>query len=534
MRLLRPAPSASILLLLAACTGAIGDAGLARDPADPPGSEPTPGASPELRLLSERAYARTVFELLGVEIAGPQPRRNVVSGHSAIASGQRVGYEAVDAFYEIGARAAAAAVANGVSGCASGDAACRTSWAEDFLERAFRDEVESEARARYLALLDRPEAGDTEAARLEAFLTAVLSAPSFLYRREKPATDADTMLTDAAIATRMSYLLWESPPDDELRRAAREGRLRDPAGRLAELERMLADDRARDGLNAFVLDWMGVFEERMATKHRSVLEGTSASLESSARESFERTVGDSLAAGRGFTSLLASDELWVDGEIANIVGVAPPAGMDLELRALPSVRRGLLTHPLVLAAHTKESGASPFPIGKFIYENVFCETIPPPPPGIEPVAATGAEPETLREQLERATSASPVCLTCHDRIGPPGFAFLPFDPIGRFAETDGAGRPYDTTGELLVGGESLPFDGAAELGSLLAEQAVAQRCVSRRLMRWAFGRLEAQADAPLLEELEREAVSSDASPRALLRALVASDAFVHVALEEAR
>jgi hypothetical protein len=193
-----------------------------------------------------------------------------------------------------------------------------------------------------------------------------------------------------------------------------------------------------------------------------------------------------------------------------------------------SERQGILTHPLVIGAHSKESGASPFPIGKFIFENVLCRKIPPPSPGI-PTVDAGSSAQTLRQKLEELTQGQP-CASCHRQIGPPGFAFLPFDPIGRYSAADGQGRPFDTTGELLLPSveEPVPFADVSELSRLLGEQTDVARCVAKRLFRFGYGRFEAEDDTAELGTLEADAVATSAAVRALLTRLVTGSGFAQV------
>jgi hypothetical protein len=136
---------------------------------------------------------------------------------------------------------------------------------------------------------------------------------------------------------------------------------------------------------------------------------------------------------------------------------------------------------------------------------------------------------TLRQRLEAMTAVQP-CKSCHDRIGPPGFAFLPFDPVGRFNRNDASGKPFDTTGTLLVKGTPVPFTSASDMAAKLAADPASSRCVSRRLFRWAFGRFESAKDKSALAALEAEGASSEAGVTELLRHVVGSTGFAQVRL----
>lgn len=135
---------------------------------------------------------------------------------------------------------------------------------------------------------------------------------------------------------------------------------------------------------------------------------------------------------------------------------------------------------------------------------------------------------TLRQKLESITKNQP-CLTCHERIGPPGFSFLPFDPVGRFKNSDAKGRPYDTTGSLLFDGSApMPFTSAADLSTKLAARPEIQKCIARRMFRWAYGRFEADIDQSGLNTIESTSVASSAGVAQTLQQIVAAPNFGQV------
>lgn len=502
------------------------------------GDTPAVGSSPGIRLLTQREFRNSVRDLLGVELELDSiPREQLVDGHGHISAGQGAGLQDVEVYYELGLRAAERAVSELDFGCDLADSACASETAQDFLLRAFREPPPAQLRDHYLSLLESPEAGTDAVARFETFIASVLSSPYFLYRRELGDEPVDgeagaRWLTDHEIATRLSFLVWQSVPDRALLEAAQAGELRDAQTRLLHLERMLDDPRARIGQLGFVFDWLGATGRgRIDDKDPEVLEGTSLDLEAIADESLALTVADILFDAEGrFAALLSTDRYHVDAELASLLGTEP-VDVGFESRALdPATRRGVLMHPTILAAHTKESGASPFPIGEFVYENLLCETIGAPAE-IPPFDPAPVEGSTLREQLEELTE--PVaCQGCHAKIGPPGFAFMTFDPIGRYRAADGLGRPYDTSGTIPVGMDMVGFEDAPELAAALAEHEQVARCVARRLFRWTYGYFEDEADVAYVETLEDEAVSGRTRMRELLAAIVGSDAFARVRLGE--
>lgn len=502
-------------------------AGAAGDQAGPASFTHSSG----LRRLTRVEYQNTARSLVGAGVAcEAQPKETIIEGHGQIAAAQKTGYEDVDAYYGLGE-----VIANQVGDALTqslscSDAACFKVWASGFLAQAFRAPLESATEERYLSIFDDEEAGATLEERLRTFVTSVLSSPYFLYRREiGEGAGAERQLNPHEIAARLSYLVWQDTPDATILERASAGGLKEATERGDELDRMLQDPRAERGLRGFALDWLGLFENALVKKDAALLAESVAELPALAERSFELTVWDTLgAADARFTDLFRLDQFYADDAIAALLGV-DTAGSEMQKVPFPiSQRQGILTHPLVIGAHSKESGASPFPIGQFIFENVLCKEIPPPIPGI-PTVEAGSSAQTLREKLEELTQGQP-CATCHTQIGPPGFAFLPFDPIGRYSAADGQGRPYDTAGELVLPSveQPVPFADVSELSRILGEQPDVARCVAKRLFRFGYGRFEGAGDEGELAALEGDAVATNAGVRALLTQLVTSPSFAKV------
>ncbi|MEO1233937.1 MAG: DUF1588 domain-containing protein [Myxococcota bacterium] len=488
----------------------------------PPAVPVGPRASSGLRALHPREYVHALEDLMGVTVSEDDlPEPTFVEGHGRIGAAQAIGLSDVEALYEVG-RVAAEAWVTGLGDCAL-DPACGRNAAVELLDEAFRGGAPSEVHTRLLELLESAEAPEG----LKTLATVAVSSPYFLYRQERGRGEAAVRdLTAPEIAARMAFLVWESGPDDTLLQSD----LTDSEARGRQLDRMLQDPRARRGLRSFVLDWMGVERGALRTKDPSILENTGPELEARVAQSLTQTIDRELHEGSGsLTELLAVDRFVVDEELGELLGLGP-VGSEAEGATLrPEERLGIVTHPGVLSAHTKELGASPFNIGEFVYEHLLCEPISAPPvvPEIDEGEVAG---ETLRERLEAATAA-PACLACHDRIGPAGFAFLAFDPIGRWRPRDGLGRSFDTSGVVPVGGRNLAFNGASELLAQLARHEAVERCVARRVFRWTFGRFESPDDQALIQRLEAAAVSSGGSAEALLRAVVEDVAFTQVRRE---
>lgn len=520
-------------------SGDAGDDGDDDDDAESDGGADGPdgaaNGSPGVRLLSRREYRNSVRDLLGVTLPLEDiPQEHYSEGHGSIASAQGAGLSDVEQYYELGLLAAQQFVTTQEVGCNLSDRACAETFANDLITRAFRRPVPDDFSSDLVSVLDEPAAGDNELERLETLIASVLSSPHFLYRRELGVEATDERpyvrwLDDHEIATRLSFLVWQSGPDDQLLAAAEANELSDPEVRLAHLQRMLDDPRARVGQLGFVYDWLGVDAgPQIDDKDPEVLDGTPPDLTQRAATSLDATVQDVLFDGSGtLQGLLSVDHFLVDGPLASVLGLPGIEGDALMSAPLDAARRrGILMHPSVLAAHSKESGSSPFTIGLFVYRDVLCETIGAPGE-IPPFAPDPAEGGTLREQLEALTEPA-ECQVCHERIGPPGFAFSTFDPIGRHFPEDGLGRPFDTSGTIPVGGDVVAFDNAPELVAALAEHDYTARCLSRRAFRWTYGYFESPEDRDDVEMIEQTMRETDTDFVELLAAIVQSDSFAQV------
>jgi len=533
--------------MFAACGGSVGDSASSTNTGAKGGTggkgaggigPPTVGAdglpdvrsSDGLRALSRREYVESVNRLLKVRPdAATAPLETLVAGHSKIARSQEIVRGEIEVYYDLGLKAAETAVT--ALDCKPLTAACARAFVVPFLRRAFREPPAADTQAEYLALLEAPAAGDTIAERLVTMITTALNSPLFLYRQEIGDQGAaiTRTLSEHEIATRLAFLAWESQPDDLLLAAADAGKLKNADERESHLKRLLQDPQAKVGLRGFVADWMGLVDpdSRIGAKNATILKDTPADLEGKSFASFEATVDRVLAAGSGaFLGLLSTDTYVADASVVKLLDLGVASTTSAPLTLDTQKRRGVLLHPAVLAAHTGEGGASPFPIGKFVYENLLCGVLGDIPlfPPIDDADLGG---KTLRQRLEEATAA-PGCQTCHSKISPPGFAFLSYDVVGRHIPNDRNGTPLDTAGTLVLGDKPISFKNAPELSLALATHPVAARCVARRLFRWTFGHFESDLDSSFLQRLENLSVNDGANVASLLTAMVRSEEFARV------
>ncbi|MFM7249974.1 MAG: DUF1592 domain-containing protein [Planctomycetaceae bacterium] len=356
-------------------------------------------------------------------------------------------------------------------------------FAADFAERAFRRPLDAGQRARYV---DRPfaEAPDADTAIARAVLLA-LSSPRFLFR--EPA-DADPWHT----ASRLSFALWDSLPDQTLLDAAARGELDTPERIEAQVRRMLLDRRARSKIDDFLLGWTRIDLAPEAAKDQSRYPGfgpdTAADLRTSLRlflddVAFPAPLGgpDGGTPSADFRRLFTADEVWINGRLAPLYGVELPPGAGFRPVRLDGGRRaGVLTHPALLSVLAYSGGSSPIHRGVFLVRGVLGNVLEPPAEAVAPLA-TDLHPGLSTRQRVTIQTSPVACQVCHSLINPLGFALEDWDGIGRLRTEDGTG-PVDASGSYVPRhGEPVSFDGARELGEWVASSRDAREAFLQAL-----------------------------------------------------
>lgn len=483
------------------------------------------------RRLTRAEYLATVTDLIGTNDAASQLVEEPSASHfSNNAHGLTVSAPAFQ-----GLTVAATSLGTLASerltmpmGC-SRDAlseACVETVLGSWLLRAFRRPPTDAEVSRFKTLFTALRATTTSKEALAGVIEATLLSSSFLYRVEGTASAA--RLDGYQVASRLSYLLWGSTPDDALLQAAATSRLNTTDGRVTEFERLWASPRSKPALTRFVKEWLKVQKTTVARKDPSVLAGAPATLQADLEAEFRALVEEELLSPQGsLANFLGGTTTYVTPELARLYGLPAPNSGTTRVSLESTPRRGVLTSGLVLAAHSKESGYSVPQLGLFYRADVLCQPVPAPP-----VEAQGAQPplpapgQSYRQTFENFTNGNPSCNGCHSFINPPGFAYLPFDPIGRHSNLDAAGRAHDTQTEFPdLDGQTLRVSGAAELAEKVAKSQRVKACATRMALEHAFGRTLHEVDKPLLDAVTAETVAGRDSLFTVLRALVAHDAF---------
>jgi hypothetical protein len=400
---------------------------------------------------------------------------------------------------------------------------------ERFATRAFRRPVRRDESVALLQLYrESREFGDSYEDAVKLALTAALVSPNFLYRAVEHADRSDPAsihrLSGYELASRLSYFLWSSMPDDRLLDLAERGVLTEDRTLRQEVARMLADPRSDAFVENFAGQWLLLRNlERMEMDPERFAAFDSELIGAMRREA-ELFFADVLRAGRDVRAFVFSDYTFLNQRLAEHYGIAGVRGESFRRVELPagSPRGGVLTMAAVLTVTSNPTRTSPVKRGQYVLDQLLGTPPPPPPPDIPPLEqAEVAEGATLREQLA-AHVADPNCAVCHRRLDPLGLAMENFDAIGRWRDREG-GHAIDASGELPGG---VAFDGPTELKRILLDRdAQFVENLSRTLLMYALGRGLEPFDRPTVRQLTDAAEHSGGRMSAIIESIVLSDAF---------
>ncbi len=361
---------------------------------------------------------------------------------------------------------------------------------------------------------------------VERSLEALLSMPSFLLRVERPPVDTRPSevyrLSDLELASRLSFFLWKSIPDDELLDLAVRDELSDPDVLAGQVRRMLVDRRATRFMNDFVGQWLQIRNIHSQDPDGALFAGFNDTLRSAMVRETELFFESQVREDRPLQDLLRADYTYLSEQLARHYGVGDIYGSRFRRVQWDDDRRhGLLGHASVLTVTSYANRTSVVLRGKWVLETLLGAPPPPPPPNVPPLEENDrANPTSLRERMEQHRS-SPVCASCHTRMDPLGFAMEHFDAIGRWRETDG-GAAINSTIELSGMTVDAP---RAFREALLASGDEFVRTVTEKLMIYALGRGVDYTDAPAVRQIVRGLERDGYRWSSLVRRVVESDGF---------
>lgn len=355
----------------------------------------------------------------------------------------------------------------------------------------------------------------------------ILASPNFLFRVEKDPDSKDEdgirALDSYELATRLSYFLWSTLPDDELFALAAKGELDQPEVLEAQVRRMLQHEKSRALIDNFAGQWLQLRDVRKVTPDPATYPGFDDSLrEAMLRESqlFLETI---VREDRSILDMLDADYTFVNERLARHYGIDGVAGEEFRKVSAGPGRRGLLTQASILTLTSNPTRTSPVKRGKWILENILGEPPPPPPPAV-PELEQQELLGTLRERMVQHRE-NPSCAVCHTQMDTLGFGLENFDGIGAWRDRDGR-FDIDPSGSL-PGGQS--FQNASELMNVLSQQRREAfcRCITEKMLTYALGRGLVSYDRCAVKEILARVESNDYHFSALVTGIVLSDPFRH-------
>ena len=409
---------------------------------------------------------------------------------------------------------------------------------ERFATRAFRGrQPTQEYLDRLVAIFKKHrDAGKPFRAAVQEPLAIVLSSPHFLYLAEpigeQNAKQARRPLDDLELASRLSYFLWSSPPDDTLLEAARAGDLQKPAGRSAQVDRMLADARSREFVAAFTHQWLGLDRLDFFQFNDKLYPDFDLATKAVSKQEIFETIGLLIRENLSLKNLLKSDFVVADGVLAQYYGLDGVSGDEFRKIKLPagSPRGGLLGMAAVLAMGSNGEHSSPVERGAWVLRKLLHDPPPPAPPNVPQLTRLEGQLVTARERL-RLHQEEPQCASCHRRIDPIGFGLENFDAVGKWRTEDsyvkeGVGTktwPIEPAGALHSGPAFKDF---YELREIIASRPEAFATgFTEALLEYALGRPCGFSDDDLVKAIVKRAADKDYSVREFVHAVVQSRAF---------
>ena len=406
--------------------------------------------------------------------------------------------------------------------------ACARQILTSFVRRAYRQPASASDVNRVMEFYRAGRKGGTFESGIQLALQRVLASPKFVLRVER---DPDGVpegtayrISDIELATRLSFFLWSSIPDDELLTLASQEKLRNPMVLEQQVRRMLGDPRARGLVDNFAAQWLQLRNLQRVTPDNDLFPEFDDNLRQSFRREVEMLFATIMREDSSVLDLLTADYTFVDERLARHYGIPNVYGS--QFRRVPvtdEARKGLLGKGAMLLVTSNADRTSPVVRGKWILDNLLGMPPPSPPanvPALEPVADDG-RPRSIREQMV-AHRGSPVCASCHKLMDPIGLALENFDAVGRWRTTDVAG-PIDATGDLLDGTH---VNGVVELRqALLKRPDVFVGTMTEKLMTYAINRGVDASDMPTVRRIVREVSKQDYRFSSLVLGIVKSPAF---------
>ena len=391
-----------------------------------------------------------------------------------------------------------------------------------FATRAYRRPVKSGEIAQILDLVERRErAGTPRAQAIAMGMKAILCSPNFLYLYEN-----EGALDDYALASKLSYFLWSSMPDDALFKLARKKRLHKPDVLRAQIERMLRDPKARAFVENFTERWLALYKiGEMPPDPRNFRLYYQARLEDAIKTETHEFFQHILDENMSIAHFIDSDFTFVNRDLGLLYKLEGVEGREFRKVTLDDPKRGgLLGHASVLTATSNGIETSPVVRGVWILENILGTPPTPPPPDVEPLEPDIRGSKTIREQLANHRKIA-TCNECHRHIDPLGFALENYDPIGAWRYNYGRNKPKVDASDVMADGNK--FDGIASFKKVLMDKKDQfAHCLTEKLLTYATGRTLEATDRPEVERIVNELKARGYGLKDLVMLVATSEPFL--------
>jgi len=495
-----------------------------------------PANDRSLRLLTRYEYQNTVNDLLGlsVDILYELPDETFLEGYDNNVEANQPTSIRDEAFLNKAEDLALQGLNenwDGIVSCNTEDMACAEQFINEFGKKAYRRPLTDNEVSTYLANFSQDAFSDA----VQTTVMGMLMSPHMLYRSELGTLQPDGTyeLTQYEIASSLSYLFWATMPDDQLMAAADNNELSTAAQRLEQAYRLLHAERSREPIGNFVGQWL------LASNPYSLPEKDSAvypEYTDEVRAAMSRELVDffsyvTFESTGQYRELFNSDYVVVDQTLADFYGVNAVAGSEVAVTPVADgSRKGILSLGAVLARYSNSNESHPFKRGAFLFERVLCHELPAPD-NMGIVEAPEPDPDaTTRERFEVHSQSEASCYSCHQYIDGPGFGFENYDGSGQFRLTE-LGSTIDSSGilrgmETYTPEEEIAFNGLGEMAQHVSESPTASQCFAKQYYRYAYGKIETEADACALNSFIDEYEASGYNLQTMLLGIVNSPNFI--------
>jgi hypothetical protein len=510
----------------------------------PPGTPLADCATPgpqALRRLTVPQYRNTIVNLFGSDVFGDNaPAQGVLTDPAN--NGFKIDADALvvsnldsellmNYSEAIVTRAAATGkFADYIKGCNDANRPdCRQNFIKALGEKAYRQPLSDQQVQAYDTLFQAEYAGGSFEERAQTVAIAMLQSPNMLYRREigVPGSAGQFDLTPFEVASQLSYMLTDGPPDNELLAAAKNGNsLKDPTVLDEQAARLLGTPAGRETLKEFLDGW--VETEKLYDKAKDPTAGGpgfTPEVRAAMLEETHLLFQDVFAAGGTVENLFTADYTWVNGPLAQFYGIQGVTGTDFQKVPLPPNRApGLLGQAAYLTSHAQPENSSPVQRAFIVRERLLCQDLPPVPQNLDTNLDAPGGFTTNRERYFEHSS-NQVCYSCHRRMDPIGFSFEHYDGFGRYRDQEN-GASVDSTGELSdVPGGPVPLTGVDDLADYLATSELVQSCIVRYWSYYAYGRDTWENKQCNHDAIRREAQASNYSLKGIMMGIIHAQQF---------